>query len=92
MSTRDGDGVKIRRINTRRNIALLNPFSAPCHYKPKIHNKILYASSIFKWFKEDFDNSGGVVKFVTNYHTLPTEIKQVKYLSYVWQLNVPTTP
>lgn len=53
-------------------------------------SNILYLSSIFKWFKEDF---GDIIKFISSY--LPKDdvkfIKEIKpkirYLNYDWSLN-----
>lgn len=52
--------------------------------------RLLYISSIFKWFRDDF---GDVIKFVTKY--LPKDDSQfiqkekpsIKYLKYDWSLN-----
>ena len=57
----------------------------------KKHHKII--SSIFKWFEDDFESRGGVLKFIGNY--LPPEIVEelrrsgikVSYLDYNWDLN-----
>ena len=52
-------------------------------------NKILYLSSIFKWFKEDF---GEPIEFVSRYMS-KEDVKiiqqgvRVKYLNYDWSLN-----
>jgi hypothetical protein len=50
-------------------------------------------SSIFKWFKKDFDSAGGIPKILGHY-TQPavrefaaTGNYQIKYLSYNWGLN-----
>ena len=56
-------------------------------------NNILYLSSIFDWFKDDFKAYGGVLKYLKPY--FPAKIKkhlkknnpQIKYLEYNWQLN-----
>ena len=49
-------------------------------------------SSIFKWFEEDFDSKGGVLKFITPF--APTHVQgtlkgspRVSYLDYDWGLN-----
>lgn len=57
-------------------------------------NKILYLSSIFDWFKEDFEKSGGTVeKFISKYLT-PEKVQfieaggyKIKYFDYDWYLN-----
>ena len=53
----------------------------------------IWLSSIFKWFKEDFDSSGGVVEFVVK-HVPDRDQKYLKgkkfkisYLDYDWRLN-----
>ncbi len=53
----------------------------------------VYLSSIFKWFKEDFEPEGGVVPFVAMYAS-PADQKvlnggdvKVAYLDYNWDLN-----
>jgi hypothetical protein len=59
----------------------------------------LRLSSIFKWFDEDFDAKGGVVKFVARY--APTEVRtwlgghpnpKLEYFSYDWNLNGSEAP
>ena len=53
----------------------------------------LYLSSIFKWFKEDFDSKGGVRSFIAPYspETLKESVTKkglrVSYLDYDWGLN-----
>ncbi|WP_454061165.1 DUF547 domain-containing protein [Candidatus Nitrospira salsa] len=53
----------------------------------------IYLSSIFKWFKEDFDAKGGVMTFVTPFApdkvqaTLKNEKLHISYLDYNWDLN-----
>ena len=53
----------------------------------------IYLSSIFKWFKDDFESRGGVLKFIGNYVS-PEIVKElersgikVSYLDYNWDLN-----
>ena len=53
----------------------------------------VYLSPIFKWFEDDFENFGGVLKYISKYIT--AEEKQVlndpkmeiAYLDYNWNLN-----
>ena len=53
----------------------------------------VYLSSIFKWFAQDFDSRGGVLKFIAPY--LPAQESmalrdpkiKVSYLDYNWNLN-----
>ena len=57
------------------------------------NKKILYLSSIFDWFKDDFKAQGGVVEFLKPH--FPEEIRnfvdnndyQVEYIEYDWTLN-----
>ena len=55
-------------------------------------SKRVHLSSIFKWFKEDFDSKGGVIKFLTPY--APDNVQgtlkknpRISYLDYDWGLN-----
>ncbi len=53
----------------------------------------VYLSSIFKWFAEDFESRGGVLKYIGQY--VPAEEKNVlndskikiSYLDYNWKIN-----
>ncbi len=53
----------------------------------------IYLSSIFKWFKEDFEGKGGVLKYISQY--VSTEKKKVmnnsklkiSYMDYNWKIN-----
>ncbi|WP_447968447.1 DUF547 domain-containing protein [Nitrospira sp. M1] len=53
----------------------------------------VYLSSIFKWFKEDFDSKGGVIAFITPIApddmqaTLKNGKLRISYLDYNWDLN-----
>lgn len=55
--------------------------------------KIIYLSSIFDWFKEDFEPKGGVLKFITPYAperdraALQSGDYDVEYMDYNWKLN-----
>ena len=57
------------------------------------NEKKVEISSIFKWFKEDFDKAGGIVKILGRY--APSAVREfaasdnydIKYLSYNWGLN-----
>ncbi|MGB0911580.1 MAG: DUF547 domain-containing protein [Nitrospirales bacterium] len=55
--------------------------------------KRVHLSSIFKWFKEDFDSKGGVVKYLTPFApesaqgTLKSGSPHISYLDYDWGLN-----
>ena len=53
----------------------------------------IYLSSIFKWFKEDFESKGGVRKYLAPYAPESTKAAlknnklSVYYLDYDWDLN-----
>ncbi len=57
------------------------------------NDKKVEISSIFKWFKPDFDKAGGVPKILGRYAPLPardfgvSEKYEIKYLPYNWGLN-----
>ena len=53
----------------------------------------VYLSSIFKWFADDFESRGGVLKFISQYVS-PEERKvlsnskiKISYLDYNWRIN-----
>ena len=53
----------------------------------------VYLSSIFKWFEDDFESRGGVLKFIANY-VAPDVAKKltgsgikIYYLEYNWDIN-----
>ena len=48
---------------------------------------ILKISKIFRWFKEDFAVSGGVLTFIRQYTTLPDNARISEFLPYDWKLN-----
>ena len=57
------------------------------------NNNRVYLSSIFKWFEDDFESRGGVLKFISNYVS-PETAKElsdfridVSYLDYNWSVN-----
>jgi len=57
------------------------------------NGKQIYLSSIFKWFEDDFESRGGVLKFISKYvppsvarQLIDSDIK-VSYLPYNWDLN-----
>ena len=57
------------------------------------HKNRVYLSSIFKWFEDDFESRGGVLKFIANY-VAPDVAKKLKgsgikiyYLEYNWGIN-----
>ena len=54
---------------------------------------MVYLSSIFKWFADDFESRGGVLKFISQYVS-PEERKvlsnskiKISYLDYNWRIN-----
>jgi hypothetical protein len=56
-------------------------------------NNRVYLSSIFKWFEEDFDNRGGVLRYIGQYITaeekkfLSNSHMKIAYLDYNWKIN-----
>lgn len=56
-------------------------------------NGRVYLSSIFKWFKEDFESKGGVRNYLARYApdaaraSLQNHTLSVHYLDYDWELN-----
>ena len=57
------------------------------------NNNRVYLSSIFKWFEDDFESRGGVLKFISNYVSpeaakeLQSSKIKVSYLKYNWGVN-----
>jgi len=53
-------------------------------------DKVLYLNPIFKWYKKDFEEKGGVKKFITEYSEpamfIADDVK-IKYKKYDWELN-----
>lgn len=53
----------------------------------------VYISSIFKWFKEDFESKGGVVKYISQYthgeekKVLNNSKLKISYMDYNWDIN-----
>ena len=53
----------------------------------------VYLSSIFKWFEDDFESRGGVLKFIANYvapdvaKKLTRSRMKIYYLEYNWGIN-----
>ena len=53
----------------------------------------VYLSSIFKWFKKDFESKGGVVKYISQYisaeekKVLNNSKLKVSYMDYDWKIN-----
>ena len=57
------------------------------------NGKNVYLSSIFKWFEDDFESRGGILKFISKYvspaakkELTRSDIK-ILYLDYNWDLN-----
>lgn len=44
-------------------------------------------SKIFAWFESDFENSGGVSKFIKQYNSIFNPENKITYLEYDWTLN-----
>lgn len=53
----------------------------------------VYLSSIFKWFEEDFESRGGVLKFISQYISaeekaiMDNSSIRISYLDYNWKVN-----
>jgi hypothetical protein len=53
----------------------------------------VYLSPIFKWFEDDFENFGGVLKYIGKYITaeekqiLNDPQMEIAYLDYNWNIN-----
>ena len=50
----------------------------------------LKLNPIFKWYKKDFDNQGGILNFIKKYHeNFPTAMNnpRISFLRYNWSLN-----
>ncbi|MHA2250060.1 MAG: DUF547 domain-containing protein [Candidatus Kariarchaeaceae archaeon] len=55
-----------------------------------IENSTIFLSKIFKWYKKDFDKSGGVLSFIKKYWRGKTPIPAnptIKYVEYDWGIN-----
>ncbi len=66
--------------------------SDPNKVRYDTQKNILFLSPIFKWFMEDFDQSGGVIAFVMKYKInglfdVMTEKTKIQWLGYDWSLN-----
>ena len=65
-------------INNENNIRI-NPISKEITLNP-----------IFKWYKEDFQDTGGIISFIKKYHTnFPINLEKPKlsFSKYDWSLN-----
>ncbi len=49
--------------------------------------QVVHISSIFKWFKEDFDNEEGILNFLSRHSGADVSGYKIKYLPYNWNLN-----
>ena len=49
--------------------------------------QVVHISSIFKWFKEDFDGEQGILTFLSQYSDTDVSGYKIKYLPYNWNLN-----
>ena len=78
------------QLNDQMKLFLLSPEKGMRIDKKS--NRV-YLSSIFKWFKDDFESRGGVLKFISKYVS-PEAAKEltasrvdVSYLDYNWGIN-----
>lgn len=56
----------------------------------KFKDGILYLNKIFKWYRKDFQKSGGVISFINKYwqgQDVPATAS-IKYLDYDWKFNI----
>jgi len=53
----------------------------------KIHKNEILVSSIFKWFRSDFDEHGGILNFIKKYKAIPDTPSNINFLQYNWKLN-----
>lgn len=59
-----------------------------CNYVSE--NNTVYLNPIFKWYKKDFNNAGGVISFINRYLTqwkLPENVT-IRYSRYSWKLAI----
>lgn len=63
-----------------------------------LEKDILYLNPIFKWYAKDFENQGGVKRFVLYYlkdvgKTITESLKRAKieYFAYDWSINAQDT-
>lgn len=49
--------------------------------------QVVNISSIFKWFKDDFDGEQGILTFLSRYSGTDVSGYKIKYLPYNWNLN-----
>ncbi len=49
--------------------------------------KSIEISSIFDWYKDDFNSSGGVVSFINKYKGTDYDSPKISYMDYSWDLN-----
>ncbi len=55
-----------------------------------IENNIIYLSSLFDWYKDDFGTTNdNIIKFINKYNQININSKnQIKYITYLWDLNI----
>ncbi len=84
------------KLNKQLSIQVKHFFNLKTNFKIDEQKKILYISSIVKWYKIDFDrfkkkNHIGLTGFIYKYYSesLPKDLKnyKIKYLHYSWVLN-----
>lgn len=54
----------------------------------RVQGTTVNVSQIFEWYKEDFENAGGILSFINSYRKtkLPNEM-QIDFYPYDWSLN-----
>ncbi len=73
--------------NTRRSL------NTPLHLR--IENDVLYLSSLFDWYEDDYvEHSGSVREFLKDYadpdlHPAIDATERIRYIDYDWDLNSP---
>jgi hypothetical protein len=55
--------------------------------KNSFDSNSIQISSIFDWYKIDFDSQGGVINFINKYTTRNLESQKISFMEYSWELN-----
>ncbi|HBR14502.1 MAG TPA: hypothetical protein DD723_03030 [Candidatus Omnitrophica bacterium] len=78
------------RLDSQLNDAVTKFMQDRKKFNYDAHSNTFYISSIFKWFKEDFEKAGGSIAFIKKYipqnKNLPDNGK-IQWLDYDWSLN-----
>lgn len=55
-----------------------------------IENNIIYLSTLFDWYKDDFGKTDdNIIKFINKYNKITINSKnQIKFIPYLWDLNI----